>query len=82
METITYSQVQDLVQHLPPPCLPAAYEMLRELTDRSETLQSQIDFMHLPLAKRHATVCRFSRKGIPPPLGLRGTRLRVGGAED
>jgi hypothetical protein len=52
METITYSQVQDLVQQLPPQCLPAAYEMLQELTGRSETLQSQVDFMRLPLVKR------------------------------
>ena len=58
METITYSQVQDLVQQLPPQCLPAAYEMLRELTDRGGTLQSQVDFTRLPLAKRHEMLAR------------------------
>ena len=58
METITYSQVQDLVQQLPPQCLPAAYEMLQELTDRSETFQSQVDFMRLPLVERHAILAR------------------------
>jgi hypothetical protein len=58
METITYSQIQDLVQQLPPQCLPAAYEMLRELTERGETLQTQVDFMHLPIAKRHEILAR------------------------
>jgi hypothetical protein len=53
METISYSQVQDLVQHLPPQCLPAAYDMLRELTDHSASLQSQVDFMRLPRASRN-----------------------------
>jgi phage-related minor tail protein len=58
METITYSHVQDLVQQLPPQCLPAAYEMLRELTDRGGTLQSQVDFMRLPLAQRRDILAR------------------------
>jgi hypothetical protein len=58
METITYSQVQDLVQQLPPQCLPAAYDMLRELTDCGGTLQSQVDFMRLPLAQRREILAR------------------------
>ena len=65
METITYSQVQDLVQQLPPQCLPAAYEMLRELTDRGETLQSQVDFLRLPLAKRHEVLARQAEELKP-----------------
>jgi hypothetical protein len=58
METVTYSQVQDLVQQLPPQYLPAAYEMLRELTDRNETLHSPADLLRLPLAKRHEILAR------------------------
>ena len=58
METITYSQVQDLVQQLSPQCLPAAYEMLRELADRGGASPSQVDFMRLPLAKRHEILAR------------------------
>ena len=58
METITYSQAQDLVRQLPRQCLPAAYDMLRELTDRGGTWQSQVDFMRLPLAKRHEILAR------------------------
>jgi|HubBroStandDraft_4_1064222.scaffolds.fasta_scaffold1058691_1 hypothetical protein len=58
METITYSQVQDLVQQLSPQCLPAAYEMLQELTERGGALQSQVDFLRLPLTKRHEILAR------------------------
>ena len=58
METITYSQVQELVQHLPAERLPAAYELLRELADRGETLQSQLDFKHLPPAERSRILAR------------------------
>ncbi len=58
METITYSQVQDLVQQLPPQCLPTAYEMLRELSEGSEILQAQVDFKRLPLEKRREILAR------------------------
>lgn len=52
METVTYSQVQELVQRLPAERLPAAYQVLEELVDRGETLQSQLDFKRLPLEER------------------------------
>ena len=58
METITYSQVQELVQQLPAERLPAAYELLRELADRGETLQSQLDFKQIPLAERRRILAR------------------------
>ncbi len=32
--------------------MPAAYQLLRELVDRGETLQAQMNFRHLPLADR------------------------------
>jgi hypothetical protein len=58
METITYSQVQDLVQQLPVERLPAAYQMLRELADRGEALQAQVNFLRLPLAERREILVR------------------------
>jgi hypothetical protein len=58
VDTITYSQVQDLVQQLPAERLPAAYQVLRELVDRGETLQAQVNFMRLPLAVRREILAR------------------------
>lgn len=53
METITYSQVQDLITRLPITKLPLVYNWLIDLTAK-ETNQSspQIDFMRLPLSER------------------------------
>ncbi len=53
METITYSQVQDLITRLPIAKLPLIYNWLIDLTAK-ETEQSspQIDFMCLPLSER------------------------------
>lgn len=53
METITYSQVQDLISRLPITKLPLVYNWLMDLTAK-ETNQSspQIDFMRLPLSER------------------------------
>ncbi len=58
METITYSQVQELVQQIPEARLPAAYQVLRELVDRGETLEAQVNFMRLPLAERREILAR------------------------
>lgn len=58
METITYSQVQELVGQIPAERLPAAYQVLQELTDRGEALQAQIGFLHLPLAQRREILAR------------------------
>jgi hypothetical protein len=58
METISYSQVQDLVLQLPPQRLPAAYEMLRELTEPSGSPSFQADLLRLPLAERHKILAR------------------------
>jgi hypothetical protein len=52
METNTHSDVRKLVEQLPAARLPAAYELLRELAERGETLQSQLEFKQLPIAKR------------------------------
>ena len=58
MENITYSQVQELVQNLPAERLRAAYEVLLELADRGETLQSQLAFRQLPRAERRRILAR------------------------
>jgi hypothetical protein len=58
METVTYSQVKDLVQQIPESRLPAAYRVLRELVDRGETLEAQVNFMRLSLADRHDILAR------------------------
>jgi hypothetical protein len=58
METITYSQVQELVQQLPAERLPAAYQVLRELADHGEKLQAQMDFLRLPLSQRREILAR------------------------
>jgi hypothetical protein len=58
VETITYSQVQELVQQIPEGRLPAAYQVLRELIDRGETLEAHVNFMRLPLAERRDILAR------------------------
>jgi len=53
METITYSQVQDLVTRLPITKLPLAHSFLVDLANNAvETPSPQLDFMHLPLSER------------------------------
>ena len=71
METISYSQVQDLVLQLPPQRLPAAYEMLRELTEPSGSPSFQADLLRLPLVTAkvmggiHYEAMRLWLKGAP-----------------
>ena len=62
METITYSQIQELVQQIPEERLPAAYKVLRELVERGETLAAQVNFMRLPKAQRRAILARQAEK--------------------
>jgi hypothetical protein len=53
METITYSQVQDLVFRLPATKLPLVHSFLVDLTDNgADTPSPQLDFMRLPLNER------------------------------
>ena len=58
MESITYSQVQDLARQLPPRCLPAAYAMLHELRNQNDASESRADFLRLPLSQRHEILAR------------------------
>ena len=54
MQTITYSQVQELVARLPVTKLSTAYDLLLELVSgESKTTLCQLDFMLLPLNERH-----------------------------
>jgi hypothetical protein len=52
METITYSQVQELVMRLPVKKLPIALRLLVDLSVSEDTLSLQEDFMRLPVAER------------------------------
>jgi len=51
METVTYSQLQELVRRLPAQKLPTAYRLLAELSV-GEIDSPQQEFMLLPLAER------------------------------
>ena len=54
METITYTQVQQLVEKLPETKLRVAYHFLLELADKEVEPQSpQADFMRLSPEERH-----------------------------
>ena len=54
METITYTQVQQLVEKLPEAKLPLAYHFLLELADKDVDPQSpQADFMRLSPEERY-----------------------------
>ena len=53
METITYTDVQQLIEKLPETKLPLAYRLLVDLENRAIDDQSpQAAFMRLPLAER------------------------------
>jgi hypothetical protein len=53
METVSYSQVQDLISRLPITKLPLVYNWLLDLTAKeTEQPSPQIDFMRLPLSER------------------------------
>lgn len=54
METITYTQVQQLVEKLPETKLPLVYHFLLELADKDVELESpQADFLRLSPEERH-----------------------------
>ncbi|MBC8234810.1 hypothetical protein H8E77_35140 [bacterium] len=53
METITYSQIQELVRQLPEIKLPLAYRLLLELAGKEADMPSpQLDFMRFSLSNR------------------------------
>jgi hypothetical protein len=65
METITYSQVQELVRKLPATKLPLAYNLLLDLADQEvDTLSSHLDFMRLPLDERRRIMAQQAEQMV------------------
>ncbi|MGH7600449.1 MAG: hypothetical protein ACREOI_29190, partial [bacterium] len=65
METITYSQVQDLVFQLPATKLPLAYSFLVDLTNTDADMRSlQLDFMRLPLSEQRRILEQQARQMV------------------
>lgn len=65
METITYSQVQELVKKLPATKLPLAYDILVDLVDaKTEQKSSQFNFMLLPLNERRRILAQQANEMI------------------
>jgi len=65
METIAYSQVQELVMRLPARKLPLAYSLLADLVEEeADALSPQIQFMLLPLAERRRIMAQQAEKMI------------------
>jgi hypothetical protein len=53
MQSITYSQVQELIMRLPAAKLSIAYDLLLDLvSSEPDTATSQLNFMLLPLIER------------------------------
>ncbi len=65
METITHSQVQELVMRLPVAKLRLAYQFLLELIDgEAEILSPQLSFMRLPLDERRRIMAEQAQQMI------------------
>ena len=65
METITHSQVQDLVTGLPMAKLPLAYSFLVDLTNNNSDIQSpQLDIVRLPLNERRRIMEQQARQMV------------------
>ncbi len=65
METITYTQVQDVVKRLPQKKLPIAYSLLVDLAEKEvDMLSPQLDFMFLPLSDRRRIMAQQAEKMV------------------
>ena len=65
METITYSQVQELIKRLPAKKLPIAYRLLVDLDQSSLDPSSlQQDFMLLPMSERRRLMAEQAQQMI------------------
>ena len=63
METITYSQVQELIMRLPVKTLPIAYHLLADLSvSDTDSLSLQEDFMLLPVAERRRLMAEQAKQ--------------------
>jgi hypothetical protein len=64
METITYSQVQDLVSRVPATKLPLVHSFLVDLANNTDTPSPQLDFMRLPLSERRRILEQQARQMV------------------
>jgi hypothetical protein len=65
MQSITYSQVQDLISRLPATKLSKAYDLLLDLVkDEPNTVSSQVEFMSLPLNERQRLMAEEAQRMI------------------
>jgi len=65
MDTITHSQVQDLVDRLPSQKLPLAYNILADLLNIDESeLSPQLNIMLLPLNERRKIMAKQAKKMV------------------
>ena len=63
METVTYSQLQELVRRLPAKNLPTAYRLLAELSvGEIDSPSLQQEFMLLPLAERRRLMAEQAKQ--------------------
>lgn len=59
MNSVTYTQVQELVAHLPATKLPRAFAMLKSLANEEAITPSvQIKILNLPLAERRRLLAK------------------------
>lgn len=65
METVTYSQVQELVTRLPIKKLSIAYRLLVDLSaSDTDSLSRQEEFMQLPLAERRRLMAEQAKQMV------------------
>ena len=65
METVTYSQIQELVMRLPVKKLSVAYRLLVDLSASDATSPSrQEEFMLLPLAERRRLMAEQAKRMV------------------
>ncbi len=65
MESISYSQVQELLTQLPATKLPLAYNLLVDLANTETDVPSpQLDFMRLPLNERRRLMAQQARQMV------------------
>jgi hypothetical protein len=65
METITPSQIQELVMRLPAAKLPFAFSFLANLADKETELPSpQLDFLLLPLSERRRLMAEQAKRMV------------------
>jgi len=65
MQTVTYSQIQELVMRLPVKKLPIAYRLLVDLSESdTDSLSPQEEFMLLPLEERRRFMAEQAKQMV------------------